>query len=75
MTSGPFFFGAFLALADRIACARGGWRSRIEVRRCRYGLSCALSFLGSSTVEHPAVNRRVAGSNPARGANLYSNLE
>src|SRR5947209_1784752 len=25
-------------------------------------------FLGSSTVEHPAVNRRVAGSNPARGA-------
>ena len=26
-------------------------------------------FLGSSTAEHPAVNRRVAGSNPARGAN------
>jgi hypothetical protein len=26
------------------------------------------AFLGSSTVEHPAVNRRVAGSNPARGA-------
>gem|GEM_PF-4937093 len=25
-------------------------------------------FLDSSTVEHPAVNRRVAGSNPARGA-------
>jgi hypothetical protein len=27
-------------------------------------------FLGSSTAEHPAVNRRVAGSNPARGAKL-----
>ena len=28
-------------------------------------------FLGSSTAEHPAVNRRVAGSNPARGANHF----
>src|SRR6266536_4252486 len=27
-------------------------------------------FLGSSTAEHPAVNMRVAGSNPARGANF-----
>ncbi len=26
-------------------------------------------FLGSSMAEHPAVNRRVAGSSPARGAN------
>ena len=26
------------------------------------------SFLGSSMAEHPAVNRRVAGSSPARGA-------
>jgi hypothetical protein len=26
------------------------------------------SFLGSSAVEHPTVNRMVAGSNPARGA-------
>ena len=25
-------------------------------------------FLGSSVVEHPAVNRTVAGSSPARGA-------
>jgi hypothetical protein len=25
-------------------------------------------FLGSSAVEHPTVNRMVAGSNPARGA-------
>jgi hypothetical protein len=28
-------------------------------------------FLGSSMVEHPAVNRRVAGSSPARGANSF----
>ena len=27
-------------------------------------------FLGSSTVEHPAVNRRVVGSNPTRGASF-----
>ena len=27
-------------------------------------------FLGSSTAEHPAVNRRVVGSNPTRGAIL-----
>ena len=26
------------------------------------------TFLDSSMVEHPAVNRRVAGSSPARGA-------
>ncbi len=28
-------------------------------------------FPGSSTVEHSAVNRRVASSNLARGANLF----
>ncbi len=28
-------------------------------------------FLDSSTVEHPAVNRVVVGSNPTRGANLF----
>ena len=28
-------------------------------------------FLGSSTVEHPAVNRRVVGSNPTRGASFH----
>ena len=27
-------------------------------------------LLGSSTVEHSAVNRRVVGSNPTRGANI-----
>jgi hypothetical protein len=31
-------------------------------------------FPGSSVVEQPAVNRLVAGSNPARGANTYSLL-
>ena len=32
------------------------------------------SFPGSSAVEQPAVNRLVAGSNPARGANKISVL-
>ena len=31
-------------------------------------------FLGSSTVEHPAVNRRVVGSNPTRGARQFPAL-
>ena len=31
-------------------------------------VDCPEPFLGSSMVEHPAVNRRVAGSSPARGA-------
>src|SRR6516162_10274241 len=31
-------------------------------------------FLGSSAVEHPTVNRMVAGSNPARGANQIKHL-
>ena len=30
----------------------------------------SIFFLGSSTVEHPAVNRVVVGSNPTRGAIL-----
>ena|GEM_PF-4184831 len=34
-----------------------------------YCIMVFAAFLDSSTVEHPAVNRRVAGSNPARGAN------
>ena len=32
------------------------------------------TFLGSSMVEHSAVNRRVAGSSPARGANIPKKL-
>jgi hypothetical protein len=31
-------------------------------------------FLGSSAVEHSTVNRMVAGSNPARGANNLTSL-
>src|ERR1700694_548338 len=31
-------------------------------------------FLGSSAVEHSTVNRMVAGSNPARGANEFKQL-
>ncbi len=34
----------------------------------------ASSFPGSSAVEQPAVNRLVAGSNPARGAKYFKNL-
>ncbi len=33
-----------------------------------YKPSDATLILGSSTVEHAAVNRRVVGSNPTRGA-------
>ena len=32
----------------------------------------APTLLDSSTAEHPAVNRRVAGSKPARGARIRS---
>ena len=32
--------------------------------------SLPILFLGSSMVEHPAVNRRVVGSNPIQGANF-----
>ena len=36
--------------------------------RTRKGAPRIGRFLGSSTAEHPAVNRRVVGSNPTRGA-------
>ena len=35
----------------------------------------AILILSSSMVEHPAVNRRVVGSNPTSGANFSSHLE
>ena len=35
---------------------------------------CAQTFRGSSMVEHATVNRRVAGSSPARGAEKGSTL-
>jgi hypothetical protein len=34
----------------------------------------ALPFLGSSTVERAAVNRKVVGSNPTRGAEKGTDL-
>ena len=34
----------------------------------RGSIIIAKAFLDSSTVEHPAVNRVVVGSNPTRGA-------
>ena len=37
-------------------------------RLCYMGFDASRLFLGSSAVEQPAVNRLVAGSNPARGA-------
>src|SRR3954467_8316774 len=49
----------------------GGFVIRSPARK-----HCFALFLGSSVVEQPAVNRLVAGSNPARGANklLFSEL-
>ncbi len=34
-------------------------------------LGLQIGFLGSSMVEHSAVNRNVVGSSPTRGANLF----
>ena len=34
-----------------------------------------MRFPGSSMVERSAVNRNVAGSSPARGANLFNDLK
>src|SRR5437588_10450762 len=46
----------------------GNVKARLDtVRGASYNQS-RRTFLGSSTVEHPAVNRRVVGSNPTRGA-------
>ena len=44
-----------------------------QTRRMTIIITCALEkarliFLGSSMAEHPAVNRRVVGSSPTRGA-------
>ena len=40
------------------------------VTRVRFSSESLVLFLDSSAVEHPAVNRRVVGSNPTRGV-LY----
>jgi hypothetical protein len=54
---------------------RGGIAQLGEHLPCKQGVvgsnpSTSTIFLDSSAVEHPAVNRRVAGSNPARGARM-----
>ncbi len=47
-------------------------RSAKDVRMRCYNRLHTSRFPGSSMVEHSAVNRRVASSNLARGANLFS---
>jgi hypothetical protein len=59
------------------AAANASGRKGICARQSKFALLYAATFLsrthvpfpGSSVVEQPAVNRLVAGSNPARGAN------
>ena len=62
----------------RALLGRFGKTGSAFARLRAFGASAGLGefppFLGSSTVEHPAVNRRVAGSNPARGANFLNNF-
>ena len=38
---------------------------------CGFDSHLWYTFLGSSAVEHSAVNRTVPGSNPGRGANYF----
>jgi hypothetical protein len=70
-------------------CATGGFRPHLT-RRCKGAFgplqrveallyappfaNHVRLFLGSSAVEHSTVNRMVAGSNPARGANEFNHL-
>lgn len=51
----------------------GGHAIREKMVRGRktVGLSSTILFPGSSMAEHLAVNERVAGSSPARGANFH----
>ena len=62
------------AILARRACksalskpARLCYRQRVRARAAAF-------FPGSSVVEQPAVNRLVAGSNPARGAKVFKDL-
>ena len=47
------------SIALKVLC----WQRHGRIRSCRIQI-----FLLSSAVEHPAVNRRVVGSNPTGGA-------
>ena len=54
-------------------CAALRSKSRLAQSLCRVVESSEIApFPGSSMVERSAVNRNVAGSSPARGANLPS---
>ena len=61
-----------------LIAASCGWPARINAGSCFQcgtgfvicGSDASRLFPGSSAVEQPAVNRLVAGSNPARGANV-----
>ena len=55
----PFRTQKLSSIALKVLC----WQRHGRIRSCRIQL-----FLVSSAVEHPAVNRRVVGSNPTRGA-------
>ena len=55
--------------ADFVLCKPEGF-----VIRCPLANDLFRLFLGSSAVEHSTVNRMVAGSNPARGANSIKNI-
>jgi hypothetical protein len=55
--------------AVKLFCADGSWRlPPARVGRCRAFFYIFFSFHSSSVVELSAVNRSVAGSNPACGA-------
>jgi hypothetical protein len=58
------------AMGFRIPRAFKGRQALLYAFRVRE----VLSFPGSSAVEQPAVNRLVAGSNPARGAKYIKDL-
>ena len=53
---------------------RGGFQSGAGFVICGFRRASRL-FPGSSAVEQPAVNRLVAGSNPARGAKIINKLD
>ena len=42
-----------------------------QKRSCGFDSHLWYTFLGSSAVEHSAVNRTVPGSNPGRGAKYF----
>src|SRR4029079_2783343 len=73
----PTFAPSALRLASHPDSAKVARRSLGEAGRFakQAGFVIApLPFPGSSVVEQPAVNRLVAGSNPARGANKFKSL-